>query len=46
MLLRIYVVTGELDTQVKDLERSVGIYGGLVKQYHTYLVTKEDTKKY
>ncbi len=39
-----YVVTGELDTQVKRLRRSVGIYGGLVKQYHAYLVTKEYAK--
>ncbi|WP_407480999.1 hypothetical protein [Elizabethkingia meningoseptica] len=39
-----FIVTGELDTQIKRLRRSVGVYGNLVKQYHADLVTKDDAK--
>ncbi|MDE5449795.1 hypothetical protein KRE38_12265, partial [Elizabethkingia meningoseptica] len=39
-----FIVTGELDTQIKRLRRSVGVYGDLVKQYHADLITKDDAK--
>lgn len=35
-------VGGELDTQVTKLRKNMGVYEGLVKQYHADLVAKND----
>ena len=37
-----YILTGELDTQLKETRRNLGVYLGLVEEYNQHLVTAAD----
>lgn len=37
-----YIVTGELDTQLKESRRNLGVYHGLVSEYNEDLITEAD----